>query len=149
MIPFTHTAPIPKTYNLALDVAWHYSTVGLVSHLWWGRGTIPGSVNTALAWAMNSRNIMILKVTTWKLKQKVYYFFLKIGRVWNSFTFPISYPTSFVTQSICNQEVILHILVITFWTLLTWPPHSLHTGWPHRSSGCKRTHRGLFEIRAL
>ena len=33
--------------------------------------------------------------------------------------------------------------------ILTWPPHSQHTGWHHRSSGCRRTRRDLFEIRAL
>ena len=33
--------------------------------------------------------------------------------------------------------------------ILTWPPHSQHTGWRHRSSECKRTRRDLFEIRAL
>ena len=41
------------------------------SILWLGSGTMPGSVNTARACAMNSRKMRRLKVTTWKLPHKL------------------------------------------------------------------------------
>ena len=41
------------------------------SILWLGSGTMPGSVNTARACAMNSRKMRRLKLTTWKLPHKL------------------------------------------------------------------------------
>ena len=41
------------------------------SILWLGRGTMPGSVKTALAWAMNNMKMIMLNITTWKLAHRL------------------------------------------------------------------------------
>ena len=41
------------------------------TNLWLGKGTIPGSVKTALACAMNNKNIIMLNMITWKLPHKL------------------------------------------------------------------------------
>ena len=62
---------ILKQVQLNISISFNWYQLKFINvDLCRGRGTMPGSVNTALAWAMNRRNIMMLKVTTWKLEKK-------------------------------------------------------------------------------
>jgi len=65
-----------------------------------GRGTVPGSENTALEWDMASRKTTVLKSTTWKDIQRL----SKVGYIYKEFLIGYMYCVYYTPARHCSQD---------------------------------------------
>ena len=94
---------------------------------------LPGSVNTALACAMNKRKMMMLNIITWKLPHKLPVIVCRTIHL------------NMMNMLMMNMMNKLTLTGSEFW-FLTWQQHSQRIKLLHKSWWCRRIHRDPSEI---